>query len=65
MQELDSLLHEMKSILYGSNECEPAVEACAQLTQELFRDNTLRLIILCLPKLNLEVSMFTINTVTS
>ncbi|XP_070037626.1 putative MO25-like protein At5g47540 isoform X3 [Nicotiana tomentosiformis] len=54
MQELDSLLHEMKSILYGSNECEPAVEACAQLTQELFRDNTLRLIILCLPKLNLE-----------
>ncbi|KAJ8532536.1 hypothetical protein K7X08_012459 [Anisodus acutangulus] len=54
MQELDSLLHEMKSILYGSNECEPAVEACVQLTREVFRDNTLRLIILCLPKLNLE-----------
>ncbi|XP_059282808.1 putative MO25-like protein At5g47540 isoform X1 [Lycium ferocissimum] len=54
MQELDTLLHEMKSILYGSNECEPAVEACAQLTQEFFRDNTLRLIIVCLPKLNLE-----------
>lgn len=54
MQELDSLLHELKSILYGSNECEPAVEACAQLTQEFFRDNTLHLIIICLPKLNLE-----------
>ncbi|MCD7466738.1 Calcium-binding protein 39 [Datura stramonium] len=54
MQELDSLLHDMKAILYGSNECEPAAEACLQLTQEFFRDNTLRLIILCLPKLNLE-----------
>ncbi|CAN4103960.1 unnamed protein product [Withania somnifera] len=54
MQELDSLLHEMKSILYGSNECEPAPEACSQLTQEFFRDNTLRLVIICLPKLNLE-----------
>ncbi|KAM3396331.1 putative MO25-like protein isoform X2 [Capsicum galapagoense] len=54
MQELDSLLHDMKAILYGSNECEPAPEACSQLTQEFFRENTLRLIILCLPKLNLE-----------
>ncbi|XP_010324291.1 putative MO25-like protein At5g47540 isoform X1 [Solanum lycopersicum] len=54
MEELDSLLHEVKAMLYGSNECEPAVDACAQLTQEFFRENTFRLIIICLPKLNLE-----------
>ncbi|KAA8527031.1 hypothetical protein F0562_008740 [Nyssa sinensis] len=30
------------------------MEACAKLTQEFFRENTLRLLIICLPKLNLE-----------
>lgn len=65
MQELDSLLHELKSILYGSYECEPAVEACSQLTQEFFRDNTFRLIIICLPKLNLEVSIYIFDSFKS
>ncbi|CAK9163870.1 unnamed protein product [Ilex paraguariensis] len=54
MAELNKLIQEMKSILYGNDESEPDVEACAQLTQEFFRDNTLRLLIICLPKLNLE-----------
>lgn len=62
MEELDSLLHEVKAMLYGSNECEPAVDACAQLTQEFFRENTFRLIIICLPKLNLEVSIYTFDS---
>ncbi|PPR80457.1 hypothetical protein GOBAR_AA40259 [Gossypium barbadense] len=44
----------LKSILYGNSESEPVSEACAQLTQEFFRENTLRLLITCLPKLNLE-----------
>jgi calcium binding protein 39 len=44
----------MKVILYGNSESEPVAEACAQLTQEFFIENTLRLLIKGLPKLNLE-----------
>jgi len=55
MDELYRNLREMKSILYGDSESEPVAEACAQLTQEFFREDTLRLVILCLPKLKLEV----------
>lgn len=54
MDELYRNLREMKSILYGDSESEPVAEACAQLTQEFFREDTLRLVILCLPKLKLE-----------
>ncbi|CAK7356660.1 unnamed protein product [Dovyalis caffra] len=45
---------ELKSILYGSDESDPVPKACAQLTEEFFRENTLRLLIICLPKLTLE-----------
>nr|GEW50384.1 hypothetical protein [Tanacetum cinerariifolium] len=51
---LSKLLRELKQILYGNSEAEPVAEACAQLTQEFFKHNTLRLFIVCLPKLNLE-----------
>ncbi|PKI69201.1 hypothetical protein CRG98_010406 [Punica granatum] len=54
MADLYKNLREMKSILYGNSESEPLSEPCAQLTQEFFRENTLRLLIICLPKLNLE-----------
>ncbi|CAJ1941466.1 unnamed protein product [Sphenostylis stenocarpa] len=54
MADLSKNLREMKSILYGNSESEPVPEACAQLTQEFFKENTLRLLIQCLPKLNLE-----------
>ncbi|WOK95467.1 MO25-like protein [Canna indica] len=54
MAELCKNIREMKSTLYGNSESEPVAEACAQLTQEFFKDNTLRLLIVCLPKLNLE-----------
>ncbi|CAL5408215.1 unnamed protein product [Camellia sinensis] len=54
MSELSRLIRELKVILYGNSEAEPVAEACAQLTQEFFRENTLRLFIICLPKLNLE-----------
>ncbi|GFY90662.1 Mo25 family protein [Actinidia rufa] len=52
--ELGKLIRELKSILYGNSEAEPVSESCTQLTQEFFRENTLRLLIICLPKLNLE-----------
>ncbi|KAL0924772.1 hypothetical protein M5K25_005629 [Dendrobium thyrsiflorum] len=54
MVELSKAIRELKYVLYGNGEAEPVTEACAQLTQEFFRENTLRLIITCLPKLNLE-----------
>uniref|UniRef100_A0A1S4AX41 MO25-like protein At5g47540 n=1 Tax=Nicotiana tabacum TaxID=4097 RepID=A0A1S4AX41_TOBAC len=54
MMELSKSIRELKIILYGNGESEPLAEACAQLTQEFFRENTLRLIITCLPNLNLE-----------
>lgn len=54
MEELEKLIEELKFILYGSSDSEPVPEACAQVTQEFFRENTLRLLILCLPELNLE-----------
>lgn len=57
MLELSKVIRELKSILYGNSESEPVSEACAQLTQEFFKENTLRLLIVCLPKLNLEVSL--------
>lgn len=55
MEELGKLIEELKFILYGSSDSEPVPEACAQVTQEFFRENTLRLLILCLPELNLEM----------
>ncbi|CAL1352128.1 unnamed protein product [Linum trigynum] len=54
MVELAKNMRELKTILYGNSEAEPVAEACAQLTQEFFKENTLRLFIICLPKLNLE-----------
>lgn len=54
MMELSKSIRELKIILYGNGESEPLAEACAQLTQEFFRENTLRLIIDCLPNLSLE-----------
>ncbi|ONK76283.1 uncharacterized protein A4U43_C03F25990 [Asparagus officinalis] len=54
MAELSKLIREMKDVLYGKGESEPVPEACAQLTQEFFRENTFRLLIICIPKLNLE-----------
>ncbi|KAI4298782.1 hypothetical protein L6164_032300 [Bauhinia variegata] len=54
MAELSKNIRELKTILYGNSESEPIAEACVQLTQEFFRENTLRLLINFLPKLNLE-----------
>ncbi|XP_058210460.1 putative MO25-like protein At5g47540 [Rhododendron vialii] len=52
MCELNKLILEARTALYGNDHSEPVAEICAQLTQEFFRDNMLRLLILCLPKLD-------------
>lgn len=54
MAELSKHIRELKNILYGNNLAEPVAEACAQLTQEFFKENNLRLLITCMPKLCLE-----------
>ncbi|VFQ88644.1 unnamed protein product [Cuscuta campestris] len=54
MVELSKLIRDLKHVLYGNSEAEPVAEACTQLTQEFFRENTLRLLISCLPKFSLE-----------
>ncbi|XP_042446052.1 putative MO25-like protein At5g47540 isoform X2 [Zingiber officinale] len=54
MTELSSSIREVKIVLYGNRDSEPTAEGCAQVTQEFFRENTLRLLIVCLPKLSLE-----------
>ncbi|XP_057544602.1 putative MO25-like protein At5g47540 [Amaranthus tricolor] len=54
MTELSKLIREMKCILYGNSEAEPVPDACMKLTQEFFKENTFRLLVNCLPKLNLE-----------
>ncbi|KAH6822698.1 Mo25 family protein [Perilla frutescens var. hirtella] len=54
LAQLDADIRELKSILYGIEESEPVAEACAQVTQELFTDDTVRLLIVCLPKINFE-----------
>lgn len=57
MTELSRSIREVKIVLYGNSDSEPTAEGCAQVTQEFFRENTLRLLIVCLPKLSLEVSI--------
>ncbi|KAJ8566083.1 hypothetical protein K7X08_030560 [Anisodus acutangulus] len=54
MVELGKTLRDLKSVLYGNGQSEPVSDACSQLTQEFFREDTLRLLINMLPKLNLE-----------
>uniref|UniRef100_A0A7N1A6A0 Mo25-like protein n=1 Tax=Kalanchoe fedtschenkoi TaxID=63787 RepID=A0A7N1A6A0_KALFE len=53
LAELTKLISEMRTVLYGNGESEPHPEACAQLTLEFFKEDTLRLLIICIPKLAL------------
>ncbi|XP_010430700.1 PREDICTED: MO25-like protein At2g03410 [Camelina sativa] len=52
--ELSRNIRDLKSILYGNSEAEPVPEACLMLTQEFFREDTLRPLIKSIPKLDLE-----------
>ncbi|CAK9183604.1 unnamed protein product [Ilex paraguariensis] len=53
LSELAKLIMEMKTVLYGVDHSEPVSEACARLTQEFFKDDTFRLLVFCLTKLDL------------
>ncbi|KAA8526576.1 hypothetical protein F0562_008221 [Nyssa sinensis] len=53
MSQLNKLILEMRTVLYGDGESEPISEICAQLTKEFFKDDTFHLLIICLPRLGL------------
>ncbi|KAM6572107.1 hypothetical protein CsatA_016187 [Cannabis sativa] len=52
MEELCKRISEIKITLFG-DEAEPSQEACSQLTQEFFKEDTFRILILFIPTLNL------------
>ncbi|KAL7599278.1 putative MO25-like protein At5g47540 [Lactuca sativa] len=52
ISELRKVILEMRTILYGSDRSEPAEEPCAKLTQEFFREDTLRKLLASLPNLD-------------
>ncbi|CAK9133380.1 unnamed protein product [Ilex paraguariensis] len=43
MSELRKLIMELRNVLYGDDQSEPISKACARVTQEFFKDDTLRL----------------------
>lgn len=52
VRELTRLIHEMKIVLYGDDMSEPHEDACAKLTQEFFKEDILRHLIVYLPNLD-------------
>ncbi|KAI7741779.1 hypothetical protein M8C21_000623 [Ambrosia artemisiifolia] len=50
--EVRKVIHEMRTVLYGDERLEPAEEACVKLTLEFFKDDTFRMLIVCLPNLD-------------
>ncbi|KAM1059529.1 hypothetical protein TB1_023578 [Malus domestica] len=53
MEELTKAILEIRTVVYGDDDSEPNKDTCAQLTREFFREDTFRLLIVCLSKLNL------------
>ncbi|KAJ6723795.1 CALCIUM-BINDING PROTEIN 39-RELATED [Salix koriyanagi] len=53
MSELSKQILEIRIVLLGNGQAEPNPDACAQLAQEFFKHDTFRLLVACLPKLDL------------
>ena len=56
ISELNKTISQMRTVLYGNGGAEPNADACAQLTQEFFKENTFRLLVVCIPRLNSGVN---------
>ncbi|KAI3789434.1 hypothetical protein L2E82_02229 [Cichorium intybus] len=52
VSELRKVIHEMRTVLYGSERSEPLEEPCSKLTLEFFREDTLRMLLASLPNLD-------------
>jgi calcium binding protein 39 len=59
MSELSKQILEMRIVLFGNGQAEPNPDACAHLAREFFKHDTFRLLVVCLPKLDLGVSSST------
>ncbi|XP_061361166.1 putative MO25-like protein At5g47540 [Gastrolobium bilobum] len=53
LSDLSKTILEIRTVLYGNGESEPNPDACSQVTQEFFREDTFRLLIISLPNLKL------------
>ncbi|XP_011003512.1 PREDICTED: putative MO25-like protein At5g47540 [Populus euphratica] len=53
MSELSKQILEMRIVLFGNGQAEPNPDACAHLAREFFKHDTFRLLVVCLPKLDL------------
>ncbi|CAI9303974.1 unnamed protein product [Lactuca saligna] len=51
-RELTRLIHEMMVVLFGDETSQPHLEPCAKLTQEFFKEDILRLLVVYLPNLD-------------
>ncbi|CAI0383590.1 unnamed protein product [Linum tenue] len=65
MAELGKTLVEIRTILFGEGQSEPNAEACSQLTQEFFREDTIRILIVCIPKLDLGSRQIAARVITN
>ncbi|KAJ6880472.1 MO25-like protein [Populus alba x Populus x berolinensis] len=53
MSELGKQILEIRIVLFGNGQAEPNPDACAHLAREFFKHDTFRLLVVCLPKLDL------------
>ncbi|XP_054799244.1 putative MO25-like protein At5g47540 [Prosopis cineraria] len=51
--ELGKTILEIRTVLFGNGAAEPNPDACVQITQEFFKEDTFRLLVIALPKLDL------------
>ncbi|KAJ9686858.1 hypothetical protein PVL29_015629 [Vitis rotundifolia] len=65
VSELNKCILEIRTILYGIDGAEPVSEACAQLTLEFLKEDTIRLLIVCLPKLDLGARQNATRVITN
>ncbi|EXC34920.1 hypothetical protein L484_020037 [Morus notabilis] len=66
MHKLGKRIFEIRTVLYGNiGEKEPNKDACAQVTREFFKDDILRLLITCFPKLDSGIRQDATHVVTN
>ncbi|KAJ6873897.1 MO25-like protein [Populus alba x Populus x berolinensis] len=53
MSELGKQILEIRIVLFGNGQAEPNPDACAHLAREFFKHDMFRLLVVCLPKLDL------------
>ncbi|XP_061960685.1 putative MO25-like protein At5g47540 [Populus nigra] len=53
MSELSRQILDMRIVLFGNGQAGPNPDACAHLAREFFKHDTFRLLVVCLPKLDL------------